>query len=273
MTRHDSLVDAMRGGRPLPFPVIDIHAHIGLLNVFWMPHSDAAGMLAEMDALGVAAAAVSSHCAISSDAATGNDEVARACRMFPGRFIGYACANPHYPDLVVDELKRCFDTHGFRMIKVHPGTHIYPLTGPLYRKVYEFAEERGAPILTHTWHSDPTCSPEVAAEVARRHSTVTWLWGHSGGSAFDRTLELACDLPNVYLDLASSFVVNGQMELFLSRVPAEKVVFSSDMPFLSLPQQVAKVVFADIPEAAKRKILHDNSAGILESAGLRAPGA
>jgi hypothetical protein len=267
----DSLVDAMLHGRPLPMPVIDIHAHMGLLNVFWMPHNDAAGLVEEMDALGVAATAVSSHSAISSDMSVGNDEVARACAAFPGRIIGYAFANPHYPELVEDELKRCFDDLGFRMIKIHPGIHMYPLNGKLYEKIYRFAEERGAPVLTHTWQGDANCSPDVAAEVARRYPSVPWLWGHSGGNSFDRALDLAAELPNVYLDLASSFVVNGQLEMFVSRAPVERIVFSSDMPFLSLPQQIAKVVFSDIPEDAKRKVLHDNSAAILESAGITAP--
>ena len=271
MTRKDPFVNAMLNGRPLPSPAIDIHGHLGLLNVFWMRHNDPAGMVEEMDALGVAATAVSAHSAINSDMSVGNAEVARACAAFPGRFIGYAFANPYYSDLVEDELKRCFDEYGFRMIKIHPGIAAYPLTGKLYEKVYEFAERRGAPILTHTWQGDSNCGPDVAAEVARRHTSVTWLWGHSGGSSFERTLELAVELPNVYLDLASSFVVNGQLELFVSRVPTERIVFSSDVPWLSLPQQVAKVVFARIPEAAKKKILHDNAAAILEAAGLSAP--
>lgn len=271
MTRTDSLIDAMLHGKPLPLRVIDIHGHMGLLNVFWMPHSDAGGMVEEMDALGVAATAVSSHSAISSDMSVGNDEVARACAQFPGRFIGYAVADPHYPELVEDELRRCFEVHGFKMIKLHPGIHMYPLTGKLYDRIYGFAEERGAPILTHTWHGEPSCSMEVAAEVARRHPGVTFLWGHSGGSVYDKALDLAAELPNVYLDLASSVVQNGQLELFVSRAPVERIVFSSDVPFLSQPQQIAKVVFADIPESAKRKILRDNAAVILENAGITPP--
>lgn len=271
MTKTDRFADAMLHGRPLPLPVIDIHAHMGFYHAFWMPHSDAAGLVSEMDALGVVATAVSSHAAISSDVSVGNDEVARACAAFPGRIIGYATADPHYPDLVVGELKRCFDVHGFRMIKIHPGVHMYPLNGKLYEKVYKFAEERSAPILTHTWHADPNCSMEVAAEVARRHPGITWLWGHSGGSVYEKALDFAAELPNVYLDLASSLVVNGQLELFVSRAPVERIVFSSDMPFLSLPQQVAKVAFAQIPESAKRRILRDNSAAILEAAGVTPP--
>jgi len=264
---YGPLAEAMLHGRPLTEPVIDIHCHIGQYYVFYAPDQDARGMIDVMDAVGVKHAAVSAHISWAAEAALGNDLVAAACRSYPGRFIGYASANPNYPETVLDELKRCFDELGFRLIKLHPSVHQYRLIDKVYELVFEFAEKRGAPILTHTWDRDLHCSLEMAAEVSRRHPAVTFLWAHAS-SSFDRAYELAADLPNAYLELCYSVVLNGQLEYFLKSAPPEKVLFGSDFSFISLPQQLARVVFAKVPESVKRKILYENSARILEAAGV-----
>lgn len=272
MTIEESeLVNMMKTGQPITMPVIDIHAHLGDYCAMYTPNADARGMVEEMDRVGVNVAAISTIAALSADYVAGNDLAAAAAREFPGRFLGYASVNPHYGDLSTDELTRCFDEHGFRLIKIHPGLHVYPLTGKAYECVYEFAARRNAPVLTHTWDGDKTCSPEVAAEAARRYPEVKFLWGHSGAPNWRAAADLACELPNVFLELACSQVVLGQVEYFLTRMPAERVLFGSDFPFLSLPQQVAKVVFADISETDKRKILHENAARLLAEAGVTAP--
>jgi predicted TIM-barrel fold metal-dependent hydrolase len=268
MSGNMKLADAMREGRSLSLTVIDMHAHVGRYSAFYAPHPDAAGMVEVMDAVGVAVTAISSHGGWAADAAEGNAETARATAEYPTRLLGYAVASPHYPGLILDELTRCFDEYGFKMIKIHPGAHTYPLTGPNYEEVYRFAAEHRAPVLTHTWEREPYSSPDLAAEVARRHGDVVFLWGHSGALSFDRAIELAADLPNVYLDLACSQVFKGQVEYFLSRISVDRILFGSDFSFISQPQQIAKVVFADIAEADKEKILYGNAARLLESIGI-----
>jgi len=269
--REDALVRAMIEGRPLPLPVIDIHGHSGPCFDVQAPHRDPAGMIPVMDALGVAVCAISENGAWTADFVAANTQTAKAVRSFPGRFLGYAGADPHYPGLITRELKRCFDEFGFKMIKLHAYTHQYPLTGEKYEEVYNFAEERRAVILTHTWDSIPDCSVDRAAEAARRHPGVTWIWAHSGAADYTRALELAGDLPHVYLELSWSRVYKGLVEHFLQTLPAEKFLFGSDFSFVSLPQTIAKIVFADITEADKRKLLHDNSARILKSIGITVP--
>ena len=268
MSGEMKLADVMREGRPLPLPVIDMHAHVGRYASFHAPHPDARGMVEVMDAVGVAVTAISSHGGWAADAAEGNAETARAAAEYPSRILGYAVASPHYPQLIPDELTRCFDEYGFKMIKIHPGAHMYRLTDPNYEAVYRFAAERRAPILTHTWEKEPYSSPDLAAEVARRHPGVIFLWGHSGALSFDRAIELAAGLPNVHLDLACSQVFKGQVEYFLNRTSVDKVLYGSDFSFIALPQQVAKVVFADIAEADKEKILYGNAARLLQSIGI-----
>ena len=188
----------------MPVRVIDMHAHIGRLNVFHIPQPDAAGMVKVMDTVGVALACISANEAWAADMRIGNELVADSVKQWPGRFAGYCVANPNYPDDVESDLKRCFEDYGFRMIKVHPSVHRVKLTDPAYECVLRFAARRGAPVLTHTWVGDEHCGMGVAAKAARRHPDVTFLWGHSGGSDVAEAISEALELPNVFLALASS---------------------------------------------------------------------
>ncbi|MHC4715038.1 MAG: amidohydrolase family protein, partial [Planctomycetota bacterium] len=154
---------------------------------------------------------------------------------------------------------------------VHPSVHQRVITDPAYERVFAFAGEKGMPVLTHTWVGDPHCSPELCADAAERFPSVTFVWGHSGGSDQKAALELAAPLPNVYLELACSTVFYGQLEHMLKRFPAERILYGSDFCFISLPQQLAKVALADVSDAVKSLILRENSARILEAAGIPAP--
>lgn len=255
----------------MPLSIIDIHAHIGSLNIFHIPRPDAAGMIDVMDRVGVGLACISANGAWAADMSMGNDLVAEAVKAWPGRFAGYCVANPNYPADVKAELERSFDGHGFRMIKIHPSVHRVKLTDRAYEAVFEFAAGRGAPVLTHTWAGDEHCGMAIAAEAARRHPEVTFLWGHSGGSDVTEALAEAVDLPNVFLELASSQVWNGQLELMVESFPAERILYGSDFPFISLAPQLGKVVFADVSEDVKRKILYENAARLLGAAGVALP--
>ena len=266
--KKDAFVSAALAGKPLPCPVIDIHGHMGPLNMFHIPESGPEAVARVMDACGVAMLAFSSHYAISATTERGNDYTAEAAAACPGRFLPYAVANPNYPDDVAGELKRCFDTLGMRLIKLHPGIHRCRLMDKGYEPAYRFAAERGAPVLMHTWDKEQYSSVEQAALVARRHPDVTFIWGHGGAPTFDTALRWAARLENVYVDTACSQVFNGTIEHFLEIAPVEKILFASDLPFISLAQQLGKVVFSDISDVDKRKILRENAEGVLRRAGI-----
>ena len=53
------------------------------------------------------------------------------------------------------------------------------------------------------------------------------------------------------------------VEHFVSEVGAERVLFGTDAPWMSIQQQLGRVLFADIPDAAKRQILVGNAQQLL----------
>ncbi len=239
------------------YGVIDAHAHIGFYKVFHTPQNGTEGLLRVLDRTGMAELWISSLVGLDADIAYGNDMVAAAVAAAPGRLCGYACVNPYEPALVLPELERCFRTLGMRAIKLHPQLNVCPEDSPLYEPVYAWADARGLAVLNHSWGS-----PANLRRVARQYPNMRILVAHYG-SAWDgvhpnETLQAVRELPNVWVDTAGSGAYLGAIERTYEAVGGEKLVFGTDVPFLDASYQIGNVVYADIPEADKRRILREN---------------
>lgn len=241
-------------GRKLDlFPLFDSHSHVGQWCVF--DSYTVQDQIAEMERIGVKASVVSSLLAISGDVRRGNDQVAAAVKAYPGRILGYAHVNAHYPADMVPELERCFAIPGFRGIKVYQVG--VPYDDPAYDCVWAFARERKVPVLAHTWAGNLTGFDKVAA----RTPEVSFIMAHSGSEwSYQSYVDAARRTPNLYLDLTGSRDYTGMIETFVREVGAERLVWGGDVPLFSLPQQIGKVLFARIPDADKKKILWDTGA-------------
>lgn len=263
----DYFIKTANEGKPFQDSFIfDCHGHFGVCNGFFIPGTSADKFVAVLDRVGINAVAVSTF---SNGLPFGNDIVAQAVSAYPERFIGYARVNANYPENIEQELSRCFDRLGFKGIKIHPYCdQIFP-GDPRYKSVWKFAAARKIPVLIHTWnslrYSDPLnafCVPAQFEKIARDYPEAKIILGHSGGE-YDGILEAintAKASPNIYLDTASSRLYPGVIEKMVAEVGAEKVLYGSDVPFISPVPQVGKVVYADINESDKRKILGLNAA-------------
>jgi uncharacterized protein len=256
------------GPTALPWPVVDAHAHMGPTGVFYIPTPDAASMVAMMDRLGFAMTGIAPHLAIGSDYRQGNDLAAEAVRRFPGRFFAYVTVNPHYVDNLVSELRRGFDELGCVVIKLHPTMNDYAVSDPRCAAIWQFAEERGATVLTHTWEGDKRCSPEVLGEVAAAHPRAHFLLGHSGGTAGGRrdAVRVAKQVSNVDLELCNSLVTAAEIAWMVGEVGAERVIFGTDSPWLDPRFMLGKVAFADLDDEAARLVMGGNIIRLLDLA-------
>ena len=246
--------------------IFDCHGHFGVEPNIFIPRATADEYVAVLDRVGINTVAISSF---SNGIPFGNDIVAQAVTAYPERFIGYARVNANYSNDIEKELTRCFDRFGFRGIKIHPYLDQVSIDDPRYKPVWEFAAERKAPILIHTWNSlrsdDPLihfCIPSKIEKIACDYPDAKIILGHSGGE-YDGILEAiktAKDLANVYFDTASSRLYPGVIEMMVNEVGPDKVLYGSDVPLLSPGPQIGKIVYADIEESDKRKILGHNAA-------------
>jgi uncharacterized protein len=247
-------------GEPLDVEVIDSHAH--LLHerttdlAFHAPQPER--MLEVMDRVGIDRACIS----VLGDMRA-NDEMLDAVTRFPDRLVGFVLVNPRDPEGIPPTLERCFANPGVRGIgEVHPTSyhHCYPITGPAYKPVWEFAAARRVPVLIH---SGPTaeaerCGPRLIGEVARRHPGFPILIGHCGGydswAMLDEAIEVAGEHEDVYLELSATARYYGVVEHIVRQLGSDKVVFGSDAPFHDWTAEIAHVACAKLNDADKEKI-------------------
>ena len=263
-----ALLHLMLAGKPLQGLVVDAHGHLGPSPAFHIPDNGPAAMAARMDRVGIRRLCIASHTACYADFGAGNDETAAALDAFPDRFIGGIVLNAHDPDEIGPELDRCLalspSKGGFRYIKLHSSLHKYRLDSEACEPIWREAERRNLPVLVHSWAGSPDCGYDACKKVAMAHPDVRLILGHSlAPDGYDDACRLVEAHPNVYLDTVTSLVNYGQLDFMVTRIGAERILYGSDMPFLDPAPQLAKVVFARIPDDAKRRILGGNAARLL----------
>jgi len=257
-------MEQLRRGEPLSdLFVLDGHAHLGEYRGFFMNEPDAATMVGVMDRIGMQAAIVAANAALTAEPEYGNRLVLEAVRRFPGRLLGYVTANPYYAEDLEEMLHRYLSEPGMVGIKLHPESHDdYPLLGPRYGPVWTVARERRVPVLFHTYFGGD--SPAEIARLASTYPDVSLLVGHM---LLDKSLEAMAELantfPNVYVDLSVPEIFGGT-EFFVEALDdIGQLIFGTDFPWGNCHFRVGAVIYARIPEEAKRKILGENMAELL----------
>lgn len=253
------LLDLARAGKPLTaLDITDMHGHLGRFN-FTIPDLSTAGMVAAMDRLGVARIVCSHMRCMSADAAWGNDEVLRAMGEQPGRILGYFSVWPSDAAAVRREAELRVG-QGFVGFKVH-NVNGFAYDDPAYEPAYELSQERGLPVLAHTW-GDPGEFKTIRI-LAGRYPRLAFLLAHAGAANEAGYIAIARECPNVYLDTAYSACPRGSIERLVKGAGAEKVVWGSDCYFFSIAQQIGKVLGSAISDADKIRLLSGNARRLL----------
>lgn len=235
--------------------VVDCHTHIGgRSSIYHLPDSSTEDIVAEMDRIGVDLAITFSFAGITSDYAYGNDVAAEAVRMFPDRFIGFALVNPHYHTEMDSELERCRQM-GLRGIKLISHYQKYPIEGPGLFPAFEYAHEHSWMILSHDWGP-----PEYLDRLAATFNNACFIVGHYFAPTY---AEVVTKRENVYQCTCAALNF-GDVEAMVDSMPADKIVFGSDMPDLPLMFSLAPILFARISDSDKRKIIGGTARSMIE---------
>jgi uncharacterized protein len=153
-----------------------------------------------------------------------NDRVLEWAAQSGGRVLPYCRLDPAEDPL--GEARRCLE-RGARGIKLHPRAQAFEFGIEAADGIFAVAGEAGVPLLVHAGRGMGPM--DALADVALRHPEVVLVLAHAGIAGQGMFATWLADHPNVLYDTSclSPFDV---IELF-ARVPAERIVFASDVPY------------------------------------------
>ena len=253
--------------------IVDCHAHLGEeRDAPRFGDPSAAGLVRVMDRAGVRECLCSALLAVGPDFELGNDMVAQAMREHPGRIRGMCVVDPNYPEAIVPELEKRM-AQGFAGVKIHPWSHGWYANDPRYHILYQYADDHGLIVKSHTYQDgsfgNALNAPALFDELAARYRRATFILGHSGGAPWghEESIAVARRRDNVYLECCSTQLFTSYwLERILAGVGDERVLFGSDMPCYDPRAALGIVLYADVPDRSKERVLGLNAKRLLAGA-------
>jgi uncharacterized protein len=225
-------------------PIIDVHAHFyypGCGRANWRQLNDARfraggriGITYHVGSiLGSWGASSPTYFQSLADTVRGNDAMLAVQRATPETVRCYAAINPNEGPAALRELERAI-TLGACGVKLAASRRA---SDPILDPIAEFAAARGLPVLHHVWqhrrHHVPgqdISDGADLAELAGRHSGVTFILAHIGGGGdYAHTFAAVREVPNIYLDLSGSGVDRGMLDDALAAVGPHRLVWGADL--------------------------------------------
>jgi len=245
-----------------PHNFIDFHGHQGRWDVVGM-WDEPSHMLAAMDSVGIERACVFNI--FHPDSRLGHDRLHRFIQAHPTRFIGFAYCTPMLPrDRMMSELERAIGQLGFAAIKIYPLYGEIAMNDARWEPVYQFANDRGLAVISHTG-SQPSVEPKLVMDVAPRFPRANFVVAHAGNLPAQRSqaITAARTFANVYIETCTTFRGPGVIEQLVDGAGADKVIYGSDMPLMDPRCQIGRIITAQLSEADKRMILGGNARKLL----------
>lgn len=240
--------------------IIDVHAHYG--KWFFPIEADSIdATLRMMEKNGIEKAILSSSLAIIYDFHEGNARLARAIENCPNLYA-YLFLNPHYVRESIFEMNKYLSENPkFVGLKLYSDGYIdQSLDCPGHRKFLEVLQKKYPHNSSVLFHCYSHSSSLQLLELAKNFPGVNFIMGHMDGGEWKKTIGVAKQVNNIYLELCSGNPVQGKIEESVSEVGAEKIMFGSDMTLLNPSWTIGMIESARIPDEKKILILYGNAA-------------
>ncbi len=197
-----------------------------------------------------------------------NNQVLQWAGEAGGRLYPYCRLDP--ADDPVGEAERCLAL-GARGIKLHPRAQAFGFGDRAADSIWKVAQEAKVPILVHAGRGMPRM--DALAELALRYPDVVLVLAHAAIADQGMFVARLADHPRVFYD-TSTFSVFDQLELF-ARVPAERIVFASDVPYGrplgGLHSALRIAAYAGLSEPERAALVGATMADILAGRPLAEP--
>lgn len=261
---EDALMKAIRHGRPVPAPVLDMHMHMlheGLNGAGWhyrMHNGGPSGVFKLIKRLGYVGGGIMSWSGVvSHDSVGGNVATTQALDVAPPGYWGLANFDPsHYAQ---DELAAMIPQlyKDKRYIGMKP-YHYYgiPYHDPSYDVWWKYGNEHHLYALLHNTRSDL----QEVETLAPKYPNVRWVIAHAGGSfkMADMAIAAMKKYPNIYAEITLTPVHLGIIEYLIEGAGEDRILYGSDLPMRDPRQQLGWAVFTRLPLAVKKKLLAEN---------------
>lgn len=266
---EDILMRAIRQGKPVPTPIIDMHMHIlheGLHGAGWhyrMHNGGPSGVFALIGRLGYYGGGIMSwNGVVSVDSAAGNGTVMQALDAAPPGYWGLANFDPtHYTQeelaVMIPEVYK-----DKRFIGMKPYLHYgVPYHDPSYDIWWEYGNKHHLYGLLHSTRSDL----QEVETLAPKYPNVRWIIAHAGGSfrMADMAIAAMKKFPNIYAEITLTPVHLGIIEYLIEGVGEDRILYGSDLPMRDPRQQLGWAVFTRLPLDVKKKLLGENALHVI----------
>lgn len=257
-----------------PF-IIDAHLHTGYVAAFFAFHTTEEHLLQYMDRCGIRLAVCSDMLSIFEGIRAGIESQRRVFEWSKRRIFYLGPFDPRFPEESLECLKEELGRPGFRGLKIHPSMHATSGDDPSYRPAWEFAARHDLALMTHSWSASDynpvqfLSVPDRFEGYVKDFPTVRFILGHAGGRGKGRTeaIRMANAYPNVYMDFAGDIYCYRLMEELVGQVPAGRVLYGSDFPWMDPRSHITRVLLSRIPPAARSAILFENAQAVYRLGG------
>lgn len=220
-----------------PF-LIDSNIHLHPWPHHRLPHDDPAALATHLRSHGVTSALAASFDALlHTDLAAVNSRLASDCaRAAPDLFLPVGSVNPAQPGWQ-DDLKRCAETHGMKVIRLYPGFHRYSLDHPSLHPLLEAAIKHrlGIQIVSqledartqHPALQTPPADLKPLPSLLKDLPDARVMVLNASSAMIHTALQ---PLPNLWFDIAR-LEGCGVLETLLQTWPVQHLAFGSNAPF------------------------------------------
>jgi uncharacterized protein len=246
--------------------IVDSHCHMGPWYNYYFSEAGIDSMLQDADKIGVKKLFIAPHAAISCDYRLGNAQAAETAEKHPHRVYGLLVLNPNKPEEIQGEFDTYYFRRNFTGVKLHPTLHRFGLADPGCSRVFDRLREYGGYALCHTWEGNPFCGTAVCESIIRAYPEVAFVLAHSAGTHTGvlNTMRLVNEYENAYMDTSGFEYSDTWIEDIMAVANPSKVLFGSDCPYHDLRGGISRILFSDLDDLVKIRILGENLEAMLK---------
>ena len=192
-----------------------------------------------------------------------NDELFRKLNKYPN-LLPVAVINPKNKDW-----KQILEQNNYKAVKIFPGYHNYSLFDENAMELIKAVNLKKVPLLISIRQEDErihnpvlkvkSVKPEEIKKIAVKFRDLTIV---TLCACFAEAAHLAA-IPNIYTEI--SFTESyDTLSALTKKIPAGKILFGSNTPFLCARSAIMKLKYNSISRKDRKSIAYKNSAGIFK---------